>query len=199
MERRTFLKNILGAAIVATMPKIVVDQIEAIPPETITPVEPVKTEDISDQFWTEFEKILYIYDNNKLVAASTVFYLEITRPTIDMGEFFLPGLWEWKIAAEKLRWFNGCSGINYFAESNKLNCLVLHKELKVQGEVFITECAVKIPDDSDIEEDIVFTGSGTLIVEANDNTAIKEHLRTAQGAEIPNRKIFKISKRGIKG
>ena len=115
MERRLFLKNIFGAAVIAAIPKVVIDQIEAIAPKDIIPIEKNKP---------LLNNGLYIYDKNQLIAASTLFTVNSTHHHFDTTSLddlsyngyrsFIPMQYDSKIYAEKLRWFNGLSGRDFF-------------------------------------------------------------------------------------
>jgi len=201
MDRRNFFKGMFGAAVIATMPKIVVKQIEELPPEEITPVtpapviptpEPIKTKGIFSG------NCLYLYDDAGLIAASTLFRLEFSRSWQEQDSFsgwkeYTQGPMEWRISAEKLRWINGQAGMDYLVGMKPLKCLIHHDNLKIQGEVYLTECTLTAPCDDIIEEDIVLAGVGELIiiVDTDDDTNITPEIGTAKRAETTDRKVLK--------
>lgn len=93
MERRNFLKGIFGAAVVAAMPKAVVDQIEDLsePP----PVSTKEWKDIEKTFThgtvdlgpipVTSENILFIYDKERLIGYSCDFSAEAHMDKTDFN------------------------------------------------------------------------------------------------------------------
>jgi len=177
MDRRSFFKNMFGAAVIAAMPKIVVKQIEELAPEKITPVDGVKPV-FTKKIYTG--NCMYLHDGTTLVGASTLFHIEVQRAIIPIEPFdhwngypqYIQGQMKWNIFAEKFRWIDKEKRNQYFCENKSLMCLVKHENIKLQGEVYLTEMTLTIPADGFIEDDIVVTGVGQLIVNTDDNTVI---------------------------
>lgn len=166
MERRKFLQNIFGAAVIAAMPRIVVDQIESIAPRDIIPIE--KNKIIPNNG-------LYIYDKNQLIAASTLFTVNAKRQSFDTSSlddigyhYTIPARFDCKILVEKLRWFNGLSGRDFIESNDPLKILIYRDELRIEGEVLLTECALTFAELHEIEEDVVLTVMGDIIINTNE-------------------------------
>lgn len=172
MRRRDFFKGLFGAAVVAAIPTRVMEQIEKVPIETNTPSpDPISTKHHSPSH-KKIDNFLYLYDKEELVGASGLFHMNITQkynpiPYLDdkIGEEmieYLPGLKEWKIFVEQMRWVNQNKGMEYFRRDEPLQCLIHYNEsLMFNGDVIITECSF-IAGGIILQEDIVLTGSGTL-------------------------------------
>jgi hypothetical protein len=177
-----------GAAVIAAMPKIVVKQIEELAPEKITPVDGVKPV-FTKKIYTG--NCMYLHDGTTLVGASTLFHIEVQRDIIPIEPWrgrtrllaksatwgngypqYIQGQMKWNIFAEKFRWIDKEKRNQYFCENKSLMCLVKHENIKLQGEVYLTEMTLTIPADGFIEDDIVVTGVGQLIVNTDDNTVI---------------------------
>jgi hypothetical protein len=177
MERRTFLKNIFGAAIVTAMPAIVVKEIEKFaPPESLT--SPIISPPIEVE-WAD--KVCYLFDDQGLIGGSTMFHMEMKRPFIDVSHDmgyreYISGPWEWNIAVERMRWIDHKRGLDYFYENKPFKIAMKEGEYKLFGEVYLTECALTCPQYDEIEEDIVLQGTGALIFETkvDANERLKE-------------------------
>jgi hypothetical protein len=178
MERRSFLKNIFGAAVVAAMPKIVVEQIEKAPPETLTPkidpvngVEPVFVKQ-KDYLKGNF---IYLYDNDVVIAGSSMFAFAMDRPIIHNFSFDDPEIafsysapMSWKIAVDKLLWFNHDKGMSYFTRYEPLQFVAVFNNARITGEALLVECSIGAPMFGQIEEDIVLQGTGAITIETMD-------------------------------
>lgn len=161
MDRKQFLQNIFGAAVVAAMPKIVVAQINAIAPRDIIPLK--KSEPIPANG-------LYIYDKNQLIAASTLFTVNSERQSFNTN-LYLPIIsprYDCKICVEKLRWFNGLSGRDLIESNEPLKCLMYCGDVKIEGNVLLTECALTFDMEHEIEEDVTLTVIGNIIIDTNE-------------------------------
>lgn len=203
MDRRSFFKNMFGAAVVAAMPKIVVDQIEKIPieeitPQVITPQAPKVIPNLGD-------RCLYLYDNDKLIAGSTQFNLEFHREFyhefLDHTALHIKGPYEWKVSVEKLRWFDYKVGMNYFEENIPLHCVIHYdKNLVVSGDTYLTECRLTAPMDAEIQEDIVLTGTGELLLTIpldDKNSIAKKSLGATKGTKKSTASVSHFSQRRI--
>lgn len=175
MNRAGFLKRLFGAAVVAAMPKIVVEQIEALPePVPISPVVNGGT-----PVFTKLEPIapnglLYIYDEKDgLIGMSRIFSLEFKREFINLKDedegwpSYFPGLRSWNISAEDIHWVRDSR--KYFAEFRKLNCILLKDDKKISGDIYITQLEFTSPMFEELSCRAEFEGSGALILEPNDS------------------------------
>jgi hypothetical protein len=172
MDRRNFFKGMFGAAIVASMPKIVVEQIEETPIEELTPIPKEAFEQVVSHVK---EKCLYLYDNEKLIAGSTDFALELRRDIlpIDIDPIknypeYTTGKLQWNIAAYQLRWFNHKTGLHYFRENEPLQCVISYQGIRYKGDVYVTECSLTQAMMDNIQEDVMLEGTGNLIIENNE-------------------------------
>lgn len=172
-----FLKNIFGAAVVAAMPKIVVEQIEAAPPETLTPkidpvngVEPVfiKKDFISGNF-------IYLYDKNVVIAGSSMFAFTMDRPVIHdfsiddpMVAFTHYAPMSWRIGVDKLHWFAHNTGMDYFTGNKPLRFVAKFNDVKITGEALLVECTMMAPMFDQLEENVVLQGMGAIVIETNE-------------------------------
>lgn len=167
MNRRNFFKGMFSIAVVATMPKIVVAQIEKIPIEEITPVPVLE----KPKYITYHlgEQCMYLYDNDKLIAGSTLFMLEFKRELETIGSWngydqYRMGQQEWKVVIDQIRWFNHERGIDYFVKNRPLQCVLYNKKTILKGNVYITECSLTCSETGTIQEDVVLIGTGALMV-----------------------------------
>jgi hypothetical protein len=163
MDRRGFLKNIFGAAVIAAMPKIVVEQIETLPEAPISPaingVTPIFTKKVP------VNGLFYIYDDKeeKLIATSTNFNIRFEQKYIK----HVPGLLSWDLSAENIQWIENPRQV--FEENRKLRYLILKNGNKISGDVYITQLEYIAPQYEQISSSAEFKGSGALILEANEN------------------------------
>jgi len=177
MERRSFLKNLFGAAVIATMPKIVVEQIEKAPPEVLTPkIDPVNG--VKPVFFKPKDVLqgncIYLFDENKLIAGSTQFNFNMDRPTISnfsvddpMIAFTYSTPMSWRIGIDKLRWFAHSTGMDYFTGYKPLRFIAKFNDVKITGEALLVKCTMTIPMFDFIEEDVVLQGIGAIVIETN--------------------------------
>jgi hypothetical protein len=166
MDRRNFFKGMFGAAIVASMPKIVVDQIEKA--EQIAP----KHNDLSDIQGgispSGKEQLMYLYDDNRLIASSSEFKLNYKRESIRVPpdsypEYYLSEM-SWDVEAS-LFWNNRKAGLDYFAENKPLQCVIYNKGLKIKGNVYITCCILSNGSLDYPYENVMLSGVGALIID----------------------------------
>lgn len=172
MDRRGFLKGIFGAAVVAAMPPIVVDQIEALPEPTL--ISPVVNE--VKPIFTRLEPIapnglLYIYNDTELIGISRRFNLNMRQQYIDVTDFkgwkqYLKGSLNWDISASDMNWAGDPR--EYFAEITKLNCIILKDNIKIIGDIYITQLEFISPMFEELSSNVEFEGSGALIIEPNE-------------------------------
>lgn len=181
MDRKGFLKRVFGAAVVAAMPKVVVDQIENLPPpESIPPPEKDVLEYAKEQIAPYKSNlkpiapngILYIYDEETaiLLASCLDFNLEFYQDWVDSGIFandYFPGLKSWIIRSYNIRWRKSIE--EYFADEKKLRCLIFKDNIKISGSLIITQLDSFDPLDEEMSYGACFEGIGELIVEVNEN------------------------------
>jgi len=172
MDRRCFFKGIFGAAIVASIPKIVVEQIEQTPIEELTPVPKEAFEQVVSYVKG---KCLYLYDNEKLIAGSTDFALELKRDILPVNinpienyPEYAPGKLQWNIVAYQLRWFNHKTGLHYFEEQKPLQCVISYQGIRYKGDVYVMECSLTQAMMNNIQEDVMLEGTGSLIIESDE-------------------------------
>lgn len=173
MDRRKFLQNMFGAAVIAAMPKIVVDQIVSLPePPPISPAingaVPIFTQKCSIP-----NGLLYIWDDKKntLIGASDRFSLEFKQDWIDIEmpsgfPLHYPGLRSWNISASNIQWIN--DPMESFKEQRKLRCLIAKDNIKINGEIYISQLEITAPQFEKITSAAEFTGNGELIAEVNE-------------------------------
>lgn len=187
MERRTFLKNIFGAAVVAAMPAIVVKEIKKFaPPEVFTPTPDIIRE------WAN--KVLYIFDDNGLIGGTTQFslclkpnFIEITSHASKWREFE-KGPTEWHIDCSKMLWIDREKGMDYFYENKRFLIAFRNDNVKLFGEAYITNFTTTAPLYQEIEEDIMLQGTGQLIIGTDVNPRIEKQIREVEGTERSNTK-----------
>ncbi|NMC60073.1 MAG: hypothetical protein GYA51_11950 [Candidatus Methanofastidiosa archaeon] len=181
MNRAGFLKSIFGAAVVAAMPKVVVEEIEKIPTEEITPTSSTVLEwhDVVTEFKIPNGNRLFLYNDKQLIAVSTHFAVEFTSPkTIDVNispfdEFpsfkYLSDPPCWKVQVDQLHWFNDNKGIDYFSEKQDLQVVLSCDNLTVNGNAYITEysTSINVKDNASIIDAIELTGYGIWYVNCN--------------------------------
>jgi hypothetical protein len=187
MERRDFLKGIFGAAVVAVVPKPIVEAIEKAPPETLTPVvkEGVKTPPV---FKTN-DAFIYLYDGEVLLAASNDVDLNWHHNPIeyevDGYRMHTAGLMSWDIEVLNLKYFNA-EGIDSAFASNKPVQILYHMpNINIHGEAYITQMTMNAPFEDSSSNDLYLEGSGGLQVildpDNNEHTAIKNPTRAIEG------------------
>ena len=83
MDRKGFLKRVFGAAVVAAMPKVVVNQIESLP-APVEEKEPIFLDKVTEKpiIPNISERILFIYDKEKLIGYSAQFDLSSKMDTM---------------------------------------------------------------------------------------------------------------------
>ena len=205
MERRTFLKNIFGAAVVAAMPAILVRQIEELPPEKILSA---RLHNLDEPGQICHDNCMYIHDGENLLAASRQFNLVFKNHLVDVtnaySEYpeYVSGYREWKVWGENVMWLDGDTGMNHLMDHKPLYCLIYHGGSRIVGQVYITECSVSAPMYDHIELDVMMTGSGELIVDTNDDCyeypRIEKQIREAEGEKIAVRLESELFKGGHK-
>ena len=172
MDRKNFLKGMFGAAIVASMPKIVVDQIEKV--EQIAP----NHNDLSDVqggfSHSVKEQRMYLYDDNKLIASSDEFSLSWKKEPINVSrrpdsiipvypEYWL-GQPEWNIEA-RLFWNDKEEGLFYFAEEKPLQVVICNEGVKFKGNAYIMEFHYTSGLEDYAWEDVMLSGVGEIIID----------------------------------
>jgi hypothetical protein len=150
MDRKDFLKSMFGAAVVATMPQVVVRQIENIPlseevkpqPEVIKPT-PVKS--ISKPITSE--NVLFIYDNEKLIGYSTEFDVTTEVKTMNFYVDSLIGYYtqvpippKYTLSANHIHWVVNPKDL--FASKQTLDCLIRHDKLTIKAQMYISSLQV---------------------------------------------------------
>ena len=172
MERRKFLQNLFGAAVVATIPIPVFNQIVNAPIPEDNNLSSLDGGDILKEFTNG--SYLFIYHENKLLAQSKHFSIEfrndICNHNIDDIDGYMVGTSGYKevtIEASKLY----CVPSSKFTESNldtilysvnPLKIVIIYNEMKIIGDAYISYVA------SNNELNIIsasFKVIGALIVE----------------------------------
>lgn len=175
MDRRGFLKNIFGAAVVAAIPKIVLKQIDDLPKHPITSpvngIEPIFIKEIP----THPNGLLYIWDDEKnaLIGASKNFSLNFRQGYVDVSIIsdgcyaqYLPGPKSWDISASNIQWVGNAK--ESFEQSKKLRCLIAKDDIRINGEIYITQLASFAPLNGVISYDAKFEGNGELIIKKDE-------------------------------
>ena len=190
-----FLKNIFGAAVIAAMPKVIVDQIEYLPPEIV----PDRLHEDDEPGHTVYDQCLFIHDGEFLIGASTFFNLEMHRDFIHIGDNngwpeYITGPFSWKVSADRFIWVNEELGHAYFLDNRPLQCLIYHQGRKVKGEGFVTQLTLNTPLYEPIDYNILMEGNGSLIIDAaedNENdSAITQQLGATKRKAISGGEKF---------
>lgn len=167
MDRKGFLKRVFGAAVVAAMPKVVVDQIESLPePISVPPPEKDVIEYAKEQVdlaLSESERVLFIYDtqNDKLVAYSYDFNIEAKR-TVIPDEYRR----SYEVRANKIFFTNTDNPDEYITEPDILRFVMKHNDIEVFGKMALTQLTKAIPIDKPIEYSAIFTNVESLVINA---------------------------------
>lgn len=191
MERRKFLQNIFGAAVIAAIPKVVIDKIDSLPPSVtngaVNGADPVFTKEIGGN-------IIYIYNKETLIGYSNQFCISVNQDIIQIPKgkwrkivvgtkkngkkkkrwqyfedpFGFPdyskGLKSWNMTADNIHW--QVDPQQYITGNEHLNCIAVREDTKIIGEVYLTELNLSMPYLEGITSDAKFTGSGLLSIEA---------------------------------
>lgn len=167
MDRKGFLKRVFGAAVVAAMPKVVVEQIESLPePISVPPPEKDVIEYAKEQVdlaLSESERVLFIYDtqNDKLVAYSYDFNIEAKR-TVIPDEYRR----SYEVRANKIFFTNTDNPDEYITEPDILRFVMKHNDIEVFGKMALTQLTKAIPIDKPIEYSAIFTNVESLVINA---------------------------------
>ena len=173
MKRRDFFKGVFGAAVVAAIPKSVMEQIEATP---IPNVETVKAIELPTS-----NQILYIYDEDTFLGWSTDFNLSAKRDFIpipktkrvkigkkyywiqdfDAYPEYKTGPLEWNIQASRLHWTVDDPSDLF---NKDLNCVISDKGVQFKGKIFCDHYTISASSDG-MCEDASFRGIGEVIME----------------------------------
>jgi hypothetical protein len=177
MERRDFLKGIFGAAVVAVMPKGVVDQIEKLP-EPISPaingaplvvLKDGKKIPLEDYRIPDYDNCLYIYDEDKLIGQSNKFNLTFKQDILPINKSKWIKIWTGKYkkksGKKKYKWqlVSDSTGFPEYAkglkewnlDSDNIEWFVNPKELFENNKMFhclIKNKEIKIMGDIYIEQ-----------------------------------------------
>lgn len=131
MERRSFLKGIFGAAVVAAIPKPVMEQIEK-----ITPV-PVLKADVNS-IGQSSENCLYIYDKEKLIGYSFNFNIETKfDEPYPMNPQYIQHIYDPQtthINVSNVHWTEEPQ-----IDNRRFHVLIKHNNLEISTEVLIVE------------------------------------------------------------
>jgi hypothetical protein len=192
MERRDFLKGIFGAAVVAVVPKPIVEAIEKAPPETLTPmIQPTVKEVVkSPPLGTMNDGFIYLYDGDVLLAASNQVNLNFHHPNpiqyeVDGYVMYTAGLMRWDIEVRNLRYFNSRMIEAAFSSIKPVKILYHMSNINIHGEAYIAEMTLGIPLEEAFFTDMRLEGTGGLQVildpDNNEHTAIKNPARAIEG------------------
>lgn len=176
MDRKGFLKRVFGAAVVAAMPKVVVDQIENLPPpESIPPPEKDVLEYAKEQIESSapdhpncrcaLSPIMYLYNKNELIATSIMFNVELRHnyqpvqfwyeENFDDIEYAQPAS-EWYVQVDRLDFEKGKSKDDLV--DNELNALFISNPYTFNGNVYLTAWDI-------VHNNYEFQGNGALTME----------------------------------
>ena len=167
MDRREFFKGMFGVAIVAAIPKQVMDQM----------VETIPEHEIGGVVSYQGKQRMFLYDDNKLIANSSEFNLILRRNLIDVSDLYYgvpmypelrEGLPQWGVSA-RIYWDNHKEGLYYFIENKPLQCVIYDRGLIIKGNVYMTECQLTAGLEDYAWEDVVLEGTGELIIEKNES------------------------------
>lgn len=174
MRRRDFLKGIFGAAAIAAVPTIVLKQIDALPQEPVTAIEPTPpTPRLSVKRPIPENGLFYIWDKDeeRLVGACTDFSLNMQCNYFD--QTLLDGPWvmyergrpSWNIEANNVQWLVDPQEL-FERENKTLLCLMAKDDMKFSGDIYLTQISLTIPFFR--EEEAInyakFEGSGELLM-----------------------------------
>lgn len=137
MERRDFLKGIFGASVVAAMPKVVVDQIEQLPTNVISPSNK-KTKDIDSYTGSN---VLFIYNKDTLIGVSTHFSIIIRNDKVSIPFKILQVQKSAEIEAFNIYW-EDIIDLHDILMSNDLSFLVKNDNIKMTGNVVVSEIGI---------------------------------------------------------
>jgi hypothetical protein len=164
MDRRGFLKGVFGAAIVATIPKKVVEEIESLPLPTKEqgPIYTPKLLDIElpDVSNAPDPPLLYVYDE-KLLGYSTRFdFVSEHRLSIlhaDGVYWYPPQKQRYEIVAHEMKW-ERLVVEKAFSECKPLNILIKNEELRASAQAHIIEIDL-------MTNRCIFAISGEILIE----------------------------------
>ena len=159
MNRRTLLKNMFGAAVIAALPKRVVEQIESIPPDPIIKEEKDVIEYAKEQIISGND-VLYIYDENQLVGHAHNFHLNMHNDIIPVE--YIQGLTHWNLQAYDIHWHTDVQEL--ITNDIKLNCLILHEDTRITGDIYIQEMELISPIEGTLGYSAKFEGYGKLFI-----------------------------------
>lgn len=134
MERRNFLKGIFGAAVVAAMPKAVVDQIEQLPTNAISPSNK-KTKDIDSYTGSN---VLFIYNKDTLIGVSTHFSIIIRNDRVSIPFEILQAPKSTRIEASNIYW-EDIIDLKDILMSDDLSFLAKNNDIKLAGNIEISQ------------------------------------------------------------
>lgn len=188
MERRGFLKSVFGAAIVASIPTVVFSQIEnQAPPPPPNNKLPFPTNNHTR------EGLLYIYNDTELVAQSTLFRFDYKQDIQELqggawekvwtGKYtkkkgkkkykwifvpseypeYKPGLKQWSVESDYIQWLVDPDIL--LMQNVKLKCLIKQADIKITGEVFISQLYASVSSDLVYAYSARFDGTGICIME----------------------------------
>ena len=155
MNRRTLLKNMFGAAVIAALPKRVIEQIESIPPDPIIKEEKDVIEYAKEQIISGND-VLYIYDENQLVGHAHNFHLNMHNDIIPVE--YIQGLTHWNLQAYDIHWHTDVQEL--IINDIKLNCLILHEDTRITGDIYIQETELISPMRGTLRYSARFEGYG---------------------------------------
>lgn len=195
MNRKGFLKNLFGVAVVAAMPPIVVDKLSKLPPPT-TPVKPLP---LPKEFTSG--NTMCIFDRFHLIGWSNKFTLNFHQERIDVtssrgrwekrvvgrkkngkkkkrwyfipatGYYseYIPGSKHWDISEAEVEWY--VDPMIYFekAYSEPMRCLIQSNGLKIEANGILTEIDMSAPFEKEGMSSMArFEGTGVFIIESNE-------------------------------
>jgi hypothetical protein len=177
MDRRNFLKGVLGGAVIAALPKPVMEALVTHYPESVGIGEEFdevwQTSGNVNSKYPSITTILFIYTGDTLIGTSTNFnieqkqeYIPIPHSVEELVEYeeYMPALKGWWIAAENVQWLNNYDPKTLFMNNIQMSCIAVDEKsnLKWIGEVLLTELSVGTPFEESVTYQARFEGLGEL-------------------------------------
>lgn len=147
MDRKGFLHRVFGAAVVAAIPKIVVDQIETLPPPPIVKTKPIFVDERTDiAVEPKGDNCIYLYKNNILLGYSHEGNIEMDRSVLEVSSIhssypeYIRGYSEYFVSMKKLKWLQGWGLLDeYFTKQIPVEVLCKRGNYVITGKCLIIE------------------------------------------------------------
>lgn len=178
MNRRKFLQNAFGLAVLSTIPAPIIKAIESAPPATLSPPALPKIKRYQGK-----EGMLYIFNNERLLAATNMFQLTIcqspngvcapTRNAITGWEEHtgwlesIPGLKYWDIQTTQLKYLGNDVAQDLFM-TEELHMIFAKDKMIFSGDVIVSSLNLNIPMDDCLFYDAILQGNGAITMKAHE-------------------------------